>query len=134
MRQRCLNSNSAKWKNYGGRGITICDRWSDFDAFYNDMGPRPTPKHEVDRLDNDGNYEPGNVAWRTKDKQLNNTRANLKLTYHGETLNMGQWARRLGMHKRTLSARLKKGWSLERAMEEPIRVMVNNLHIPPLAA
>lgn len=81
MKWRCLNPNYKPYPNYGGRGITVCDRWRDsFEAFLADMGPRPSKKHTLDRLDNDGNYEPGNVAWRTYAEQSQNRRPQLRET------------------------------------------------------
>jgi len=72
MKQRCYNRNKERYPRYGGRGITVCDRWrNSFTALYEDMGPRPTSKHQLDRIDNDGNYEPGNCRWVT---QLENSR------------------------------------------------------------
>jgi hypothetical protein len=78
MRQRCLNQACEDYHLYGGRGITVCERWSDFAAFFADMGPRPTPKHSIDREDNDGNYEPGNCRWATAKEQANNKRNSRK--------------------------------------------------------
>lgn len=81
MKWRCLNPNYKPYPRYGGRGITVCDRWRDsFDAFLADVGPRPSKKHTLDRLDNDGNYEPGNVAWRTYAEQNQNRRPQLRET------------------------------------------------------
>jgi hypothetical protein len=80
MRHRCRNSNYHSWKNYGGRGIQICDAWADsYEAFLRDMGRRPSPKHSVDRINNDGHYEPGNCRWATRDQQNRNSR-HVKLT------------------------------------------------------
>jgi hypothetical protein len=81
MKWRCLNPNYKPYPNYGGRGITVCDRWRDsFEAFLADVGPRPSPKHTLDRIDNDGDYEPGNVAWRTRKEQNQNRRPQLRDT------------------------------------------------------
>lgn len=91
MRQRCLNPNVASYANYGGRGIRVCDRWNDFSAFRADMGCRPSPAHSLDRIDNDGNYEPGNCRWATRSEQQRNKRA-----YRSEALPRGDahWTRR----------------------------------------
>lgn len=75
MKARCLNPNLANFHNYGGRGITVCERWLRFENFIADVGRRPSPLHSLDRIDNDGNYEPGNVRWATAKQQSANKRA-----------------------------------------------------------
>lgn len=72
MRARCLNTRHVSYKNYGGRGITICERWSQFHAFFEDMGEKPSPEMSLDRIDNDGNYEPSNCRWATPKEQSSN--------------------------------------------------------------
>ena len=122
MIHRCTNSNNRAFKNYGGRGITVCDDWRhDFMAFYNHVGKRPSPKHSIDRIDNDGNYEPGNVRWTTEQKQHNNTRKNHKITLHGHTMSISEWARFVKMKKVTLITRIRLGWPPAKAIFQPAR-------------
>jgi hypothetical protein len=122
MIARCYNPSSPNFKNYGGRGITVCDEWkNDFITFFKYVGKRPSPKHSLDRIDNDGNYEPGNVRWATQKQQSNNARHNHKITIHEWTMNLCQWARFVGKKESAISERLKKGWPPAKAIFYPIK-------------
>ncbi len=122
MHQRCGNPNDPKHSSYGGRGIAICKAWFDFATFYADMGPRPSTAHSIGRIDNDGNYEPENCRWETAKQQANNRSDSLLIEANGETLTQSQWADRLGVDQRYIYTRIRRGWSPERAVTEPIRV------------
>jgi len=116
MRRRCNCPHDSGFKNYGGRGIKVCERWSKFENFIADMGPRPSPDHSIDRIDNNGNYEPSNCRWATLAVQNSNTRANRLITVGAETLTITQWARRVGLARNTIRNRLARGWAIEKAL------------------
>lgn len=119
MLQRCTNPAASNYKHYGGKGVTVCDRWRSFEAFVADMGACPGPSMTVDRKRNSAGYEPGNCRWATKAQQ-NAHRSNvLQLTHAGRTLNATQWAAELGLSANTLRSRLRLGWTVERALTEP---------------
>lgn len=121
MLRRCRNPNDEAFKNYGGRGIKVCDEWEhNFMAFYDYVGKRPSSKHTIDRINNDGNYEPGNVRWATRYEQNNNSRKNRKITIHEWTMNLGQWANFVGKNRQTIFSRLQKGWYPAKAIFYPI--------------
>lgn len=109
MIARCSNPNCKDYSRYGGRGIVVCERWHEFASFYADMGPRPSPSHEIDRIDNDGNYEPGNCRWATKSQQMNNRTTSLYLTIDGETATANEWSKRSGVPYHTIYNRLSRG-------------------------
>jgi hypothetical protein len=119
IRQRCLNPNDPGYHRYGGRGITICDRWSVFENFLTDMGPRPSPDHSIDRKDNDGPYSPDNCQWATIRVQTRNRRANVRVTAFGRTQVLKDWAHEVGINYQTISARLNAGWPIETALTAP---------------
>lgn len=115
--QRCNNPKRAYYHLYGGRGIKICDRWLDFENFFADMGEKPSNKHSIDRIDNDGDYEPSNCRWATVLEQANNRRDNKVLSYVGLELTVAEWARRISVSPFTLYARIRRGWTIERTLE-----------------
>lgn len=119
MIQRCLHRGAADFPGYGGRGITVCDRWRVFENFRDDMGPRP-PGATIERIDNDGGYEPGNCRWATWREQANNKRTNRRLSHAGVTLTMAEWAEKLGIRYGTLSERLRRGWPIADALTHPL--------------
>ena len=108
MRSRCNNAKNKEYANYGGRGITVCDRWSDFDCFFSDMGAAPEGL-TIDRIDVNGNYEPTNCRWATVEQQANNKRSSVLITHNGQTKTLTQWAKLLGKAHGTLTYRLSKG-------------------------
>lgn len=121
MIQRCENPNHPCFDHYGGRDIRVCTRWrKSFAAFLEDIGPRPSPAHEIDRIDNDGHYEPENVRWATRRQQMRNMRRNRPLTCGGETRSVAGWAEHLGLNYSTLGNRLAKGWSTPSALLTPL--------------
>lgn len=97
MRERCGNPNRKAYRNYGARGISVCDRWNDFAAFFADMGPRPTPRHTIERIDNNGPYDPRNCVWATRVEQCNNTRKSLRVSYRDKPVTIRQLASMLGL-------------------------------------
>lgn len=119
MLMRCENPNAQGYKNYGERGIKVCRRWHDFEAFYQDMGPRPSGS-SLDRIDNGGDYEPSNCRWTTAKKQGRNRRDNVYLVYKGETRCIAGWAEKAGIKYSCLKERLNRGWSVEEAIETPV--------------
>lgn len=117
MRRRCQNPKEPNYFRYGGRGITICARWESFENFFADVGPRPSKKHSLGRIDNDGNYEPGNVRWETPLEQGGNNSRNRLFTINGKTQCFAAWVRELGLVGNTVHRRLKRGMTIEQALE-----------------
>jgi hypothetical protein len=121
IKQRCLNPNHARYRDWGGRGITVCQRWRDsFEAFLADVGFRPGKGYSIERISNDKGYEPGNVKWATAAEQQRNTRRNRFYMINGERLCLEDVARRHGVGASMLRGRLDKGMSLEDALTTPI--------------
>lgn len=121
MHLRCYSEKDHRYHYYGGRGITVCDRWlNSFENFYEDMGDPPTPKHSIDRIDNDGNYCPENCRWATIEEQANNKRNNHILTYNGITQTISQWSKYTGIDKKLIASRIYNNWSVEQALTLPV--------------
>lgn len=120
IKSRCRNKANPSYRHYGGRGIRVCDRWHDsFDAFLADVGPRPNMAHTIDRIDNNGHYEPGNCRWATRKQQAGNKRSNVLLTFQGETRIIAEWSLLTGIQLCTLYARKKYGWPDEQILSVP---------------
>jgi hypothetical protein len=115
MHDRC---NSPLKTCYQGRGITVCERWKDFELFLSDMGEVPSPKHSIDRIDNNGNYEPGNCRWATHMQQCRNKRTSRLETFNGETLTLSEWAQRFSISQSKLRGRLNLGWTFAAAIQQ----------------
>jgi len=127
MRRRCNNPRCRNYRYYGGRGIRVCDRWEQsFLAFLEDMGQRPSAKHSIERVDNDGNYEPSNCRWIDRSLQQRNTRQMRMLTYRGQTKSLVEWSEELSVDLDLIRGRLRDGWSAERILETPKIPRVEN--------
>ena len=123
--QRCFNKKLKQYKDYGGRGVTVAPEWvgkGGFDRFLAHVGPRPSPRHSLDRFpDNDGNYEPGNVRWATSKEQTRNQRSNNRIEWNGKSMILSDWAKELRMTRTTLSYRINTvGWPIEKAFTTPV--------------
>ncbi len=124
IKQRCYNSKFRQYADYGGRGIGVFKDWlgrGGFAKFLACVGKRPSDQYSLDRIDNNKDYEPGNVRWATWKSQNNNSRKNVFLTAKGKTQTMAQWSEETGIGESTIRSRLKMGWSEERAVTEPAR-------------
>ncbi len=126
MKDRCYRKNSLDYPDYGGRGITVCDRWLEPDGqgfinFLADMGPRPSRKHSIERDDVNGNYCPENCRWATIEEQARNRRTNVNLTYNGKTQCLTDWSKETGLSHSTLRNRMKAGWSVEKILTHPAK-------------
>ena len=119
MQQRCYNKNARPYYLYGGRGIGVCQRWRDsFAAFLADLGPKPGLGFSIDRIDNQGDYEPSNCRWATNKQQRRNQRGYAEIVFKGQSLPLSEWAARIGIARATLRYRLRH-WSRKRALTTP---------------
>ena len=122
MVRRCHSPNAARYADYGGRGIEVCSRWRESVLhFIEDMGRRPGPGYTLERIDNDGCYEPGNCRWATRTEQARNKRSNRQLTFRGQTQPISAWAEETGIDNAAIRRRLEIGWSISDALTQPVR-------------
>ncbi len=127
MHARCKSTNHASFKNYGGRGIAISVEWEDLNVFLKDMGPRPSKRHSIDRIDNEKGYSKENCRWATLIEQKNNTRKNRKITYKGETKTVAQWAKVLNVSANLIHLRLLYGFSGAQLFKPSCRLTPNEI-------
>lgn len=121
MRARCLDRMHPDFKRYGGRGIRICERWQrSFEGFLVDVGDRPSPKHSLDRINNDRDYGPGNVRWATRNQQMRNTSANRLVTYRGRRMSLIEACEKAGLPYHVVRGRLRRKWREDHALSLPV--------------
>lgn len=120
MLSRCFNEKMVDYKRYGGRGISVTERWKKFENFRDDMWAGFRLGLSIDRIDNNGNYEPSNCRWATKKQQANNRRSNRMITLYGKTETVAWWEKFIGIDRRTIVQRLKSGWGEEAALLDPV--------------
>ena len=116
MRSRCHTRSNNRFRRYGGRGITVCERWNDYEAFLEDVGPRPSPEHSLSRIDNNGSYESTNVEWATEIEQQGNRVDTIWVQLNGIRMCLGQACDKLGKRRSTVYARVQHGWPLYEAL------------------
>lgn len=122
MKHRCLYPKYHAYARYGGRGITIHPDWvNSFAKFYCCVGPKPSPKHSLDRIDTNKGYAPDNVRWASKEEQMYNMANNIWITYQGETKSIVAWANLYALKEKTLRYRLRAGWPIELALTAPLK-------------
>lgn len=121
MRERCNNPKSHSYHRYGARGITVDPRWDSYEQWKKDMGPRPSSRYSIERLDNNGPYSPENCIWALPKQQCRNSRKNRLLTAGGVTKTLSEWAEDLGTRPSTIVERLRRGWSVEKAVKHPLK-------------
>jgi hypothetical protein len=119
MLRRCENPDEASYHNYGGRGIRVCERWHSFESFYADMGTKPSPRHSLDRINNDGNYEPGNCRWATSKQQCRNTRRTQRFEIDGKVYTAPELYEAAGISRQLFFLRLSWGWTPRAAAFTP---------------
>lgn len=117
LKRRCLDKTDENFSRYGGRGIRVCERWvHSFENFIEDMGIKPSPNHTIDRIDNNGNYEPSNCRWATSKQQANNRRNQVVLNFNGKAMGLYGWSEELGIRYATLWKRMNDGLPIEKIL------------------
>lgn len=116
IKKRCYNPRNPSYPRYGGRGIQMCEQWRSFITFLAEVGARPSAGLSLERIDNNGHYEPGNIRWATPTEQSRNRRSNVRLTFHGQTKTLVEWAEIRGIRPTIIQGRLRRGASLEEAL------------------
>ena len=124
MLSRTHYSTAKKFHRYAGRGISVCKEWLNFENFIKDMGKRPSPLHTIDRINNDGDYEPTNCRWATKKQQARSRCSSRHIEHNGQTKTLAEWAEQTGMDWDTLGERLKRGWSIEKSLTTKVRSLL----------
>jgi hypothetical protein len=119
MKARCYNPKNKSYTDYGARGIRVCDRWHDFDLYYQDIGPAP-PSMTLERVDNNSHYEPGNCRWDSRQAQAENRRNVRRLEWAGMSMPLKEWCRKAGMPYKTVHYRLGAGWPWPQALYVPV--------------
>lgn len=129
MMDRCYNPANQAYKDYGGRGIKVCDRWRDIEKFIADLPPGYRLGLEIDRYpNNDGHYEPGNVRWATRQENTSNRRSARLFTHDGKTQSLTAWSKEKGLPKSMILSRINEfGWTVDRALNEPVADKTDNM-------
>lgn len=122
MRSRCKYKKNDHYHLYGGRGITVCQRWDSFLNFLKDMGTKPSPEYSIDRVDNNKNYEPSNCRWASPAEQQKNKRTVRRVTISGETKTVPEWCAIYGINRHSVDARVHRGWDIVDAIIKPVDI------------
>lgn len=122
MHRRCSDTKAGSWLHYGGRGISVCDRWASFDNFLADLGSKPSPDMSIDRIDVNGNYDPANCRWATSHTQMRNRQDSIVLMANGTSMHIEDWSKHLRIATQTIRQRLLRGDSPERALRPTVRI------------
>jgi len=124
MIQRCENKKLPSYLDYGGRGITVCERWHKYENFLADMGRKPSKNHSLDRMNNEKGYSRSNCRWATRKEQVLNKRSNRIVTHEGVAKTLTEWAEDAGLARSVLRQRLESGWDVERSLMQPVQEQV----------